>query len=212
MNVFRLAGDLSHLIAILILLLKIWRTQSCLGVSGKSICLYAIVFVSRYLDLFTHYVSAYNSFMKLFYISATFLTLYLIYKKFRVTYNWNNDTFKIQYLIVPCLALALVINRAFTFLEIMWTFSIYLESVAVLPQLFMISKTGEAESITTHYLFALGIYRAFYIMNWAYRYFFERYLDLIAIVAGCLQTVLYCDFFYLYVTKVIKGKRLSLPA
>ena len=42
-------------------------------------------------------------------------------------------------------------------------------SVAILPQLFMVSKTGEAESITSHYLFALGSYRALYILNWVYR-------------------------------------------
>ena len=31
MNVFRLAGDLSHLLAIVILLVKIWRSRSCAG-------------------------------------------------------------------------------------------------------------------------------------------------------------------------------------
>lgn len=34
-----------------------------------------------------------------------------------------------------------------------------------------------------------------------YRYYAEGFYDLIAIVAGIVQTVLYCDFFYLYVTK-----------
>jgi len=86
-------------------------------------------------------------------------------------------------------------------IQILWTFSIYLESVAILPQLFMISKTGEAETITSHYLFALGIYRGLYILNWIYRYYMEGFFDFIAVVAGCVQTVLYCDFFYLYVTK-----------
>lgn len=65
----------------------------------------------------------------------------------------------------------------------------------------MVSKTGEAESITSHYLFALGSYRALYILNWIYRYASEDHYDLIAIVAGIVQTVLYCDFFYLYITK-----------
>lgn len=73
-----------------------------------------------------------------------------------------------------------------------------------MPQLYMISKTGEAETITSHYLFALGSYRGLYIINWAYRFYMEEYYDLIAIVAGCVQTALYCDFFYLYITK---GKR-----
>ena len=89
----------------------------------------------------------------------------------------------------------------FIFLQILWTFSIYLESVAILPQLFMISKTGEAETITSHYLFALGAYRALYIVNWIYRYYFEGFYDFIAIVAGCVKTALYCYFFYLYITK-----------
>lgn len=31
MNIFRLAGDVSHLVAIIILLLKIWRSKSCAG-------------------------------------------------------------------------------------------------------------------------------------------------------------------------------------
>ena len=34
MNIFRLAGDVSHLAAIIILLLKIWKTRSCAGISG----------------------------------------------------------------------------------------------------------------------------------------------------------------------------------
>ncbi|KER21798.1 hypothetical protein T265_09958 [Opisthorchis viverrini] len=95
--------------------------------------------------------------------------------------------------------------------SVLWTFSIYLESVAILPQLFMISSTGQAETITAHYLFALGSYRAMYLLNWIYRYYTEDVYDLIAIVAGCVQTLLYIDFFYLYVTKVLKGKSLVLP-
>jgi ER lumen protein retaining receptor len=35
-----------------------------------------------------------------------------------------------------------------------------LESVAILPQLSLLQRTGEAEAITTRYLFALGSYRA----------------------------------------------------
>lgn len=85
----------------------------------------------------------------------------------------------------------------------LWTFSIYLEAVAILPQLFMVSKTGEAETITSHYLFALGSYRGFYILNWMYRYFQENFFDSIAVVAGVVQTILYADFFYLYITKGI---------
>ncbi|KYQ50332.1 ER lumen protein retaining receptor [Trachymyrmex zeteki] len=212
MNIFRLLGDLSHLLAIIILLLKIWKTRSCAGISGKSQILFAIVYTTRYLDLFTTFISAYNTFMKIVFIAASLATIFLMYVKFKATYDHNHDTFRIEFLILPAFILALLINHELSFIEVLWTFSIYLESVAILPQLFLVSKTGEAESITSHYLFALGSYRGLYLFNWVYRYYAEDHYDLIAIVAGLVQTVLYCDFFYLYITKVLKGKKLQLPA
>jgi len=150
--------------------------------------------------------------MKFVFVVSSLGTLYLMYLKFRATYDHNHDSFRIEFLLLPCVVLALLINHDFTVLEVLWTFSIYLESVAILPQLFLVSKTGEAESITSHYLFALGSYRALYILNWIYRYVAESHYDLIAIIAGIVQTILYCDFFYLYITKVLKGKKLQLPA
>lgn len=86
-------------------------------------------------------------------------------------------------------------------IQVLWSFSIWLESVAILPQLFMLQRTGEAETITTHYLFALGAYRGLYLLNWVYRYITEDYTDWIAWVAGLLQTALYSDFFYIYYTR-----------
>lgn len=66
--------------------------------------------------------------------------------------------------------LALLFHYRFTIPELLWSFSIFLEAVAILPQLFLLQRTGEAETITTHYLAALGAYRALYIPNWIYRY------------------------------------------
>lgn len=212
MNIFRLAGDLSHLLAIIVLLLKIWKTRSCAGISGKSQILFTIVYLTRYLDLVTTYISLYNSLMKLIFLLASGATVYMMYVKFKATYDHNHDSFRIEFLLAPAAVLALLINHEFTVMEILWTFSIYLEAVAILPQLFLVSKTGEAETITSHYLFALGSYRALYLLNWIYRYYSETHYDLIAIFAGVVQTILYCDFFYLYITKVLKGKKLQLPA
>merc|ERR1712168_995823 len=211
-NVFRLLGDLSHLGAIIILLLKIWKTRSCAGISGKTQAMFALVFITRYLDLFVHFVSLYNTVMKVIYIALSIGPCYLIFFKFKATYDGNHDSMRAEFLVVPAAGLACLINNDFSVLEILWTFSIYLEAVAILPQLFMISKTGEAETITSHYLFAQGSYRALYIANWIYRYYFENHIDWIAIVSGIVQTVLYCDFFYLYITKVVKGQKIVLPA
>lgn len=209
MNIFRLLGDLSHVLAIVLLLLKIWKTRSAAGISGKSQVLFAIVYITRYLDVFFTFISVYNTLMKVLFVSASCTTVFFIFQKFKPTYDGNHDTFRVEFAVVPSMVLALIFNYEFTPLEVAWAFSIYLESVAIMPQLFMVSKTGEAENITSHYLFALGAYRAFYILNWIYRYYEDGHVDPIAITAGVLQTVLYCDFFYLYVTKVLRGKRLQ---
>ncbi|CAF1029882.1 unnamed protein product [Didymodactylos carnosus] len=105
----------------------------------------------------------------------------------RSTYDRSHDTFHIEFPIIISAVLSLIWNHEFSVLEILWTFSIYLESVAVLPQLFMVSRTGEAETITSHYLFALGIYRFLYILNWIYRYYTEGFIDWISIVSGCMS-------------------------
>lgn len=190
------------------------------------------------------------------FLALSYATVYLIYMRFRNSYDSENDTFRVEFLLVPVIGLSFLENYAFTPMEvkthsnrifrgkkkqtkktlaqiwkqlswcnnkqqqsitvsfsfncsrtgvppiqILWTFSIFLEAVAIMPQLFMITKTGEAESITTHYLFFLGLYRALYIANWVWRYHTEGFFDQIAVVSGVVQTIFYCDFFYLYTTR-----------
>ncbi|XP_059103800.1 ER lumen protein-retaining receptor 3 [Peromyscus eremicus] len=201
MNVFRILGDLSHLLAMFLLLGKIWRSKSCAGISGKSQILFALVFTTRYLDLVSNFISIYNTVMKVVFLLCAYTTVYMIYWKFRKTFDSENDTFRLEFLLVPVIGLSFLVNYSYAPTEVLWTFSIYLESVAILPQLFMISKTGEAETITTHYLFFLGLYRALYLANWIWRYQTENFYDQISVVSGVVQTIFYCDFFYLYVTK-----------
>lgn len=52
--------------------------------SGKSQLLFAIVFCTRYLDLFVNFVSLYNTVMKILFIAASCATVYLVYIKFKV--------------------------------------------------------------------------------------------------------------------------------
>ncbi|KAF9196271.1 endoplasmic reticulum retention protein [Haplosporangium sp. Z 27] len=211
MNLFRLVADLMHLASIFILLLKMQKTRSVTGISFKTQVLYCVVFITRYLDLFNNFLSLYNTAMKIFFISSSLYIIYLMKIKFKATNDPRLDTFQVQYIVAGAAVLSLIANYAFTFQEVFWTFSVYLEAVAILPQLFMLTKTGEAEVITTHYLFALGGYRALYLVNWIYRYYTEQYVDWIVWVAGTVQTGLYCDFFYIYFTKVLKGAKFELP-
>jgi len=150
--------------------------------------------------------------MKLFFIGSSCYILFLMRVQFRPSHDPAIDTFKIEYLLGPSLILGLIFHYSFTLLEVLWAFSIYLEAVAILPQLFMVQRTGEAEAITTHYMAALGLYRGLYILNWIWRWFSEGTWDPVAVAAGLVQTGLYVDFFYVYFTKVLRGQKFELPA
>lgn len=217
MNPFRVLGDLSHLASILILIRTVRKTSVIDGISFKTQVLYALVFLTRYLDLFTfHWVSAYNSLMKIVFLASSVYIVVLLQRSKTtnpIAYKEMimRDSFKIQYILGMSFLLSLFFHHKFTVLETFWSFSVWLESFAILPQLFMLSKSSKAESLTVHYIFALGLYRALYIPNWILRYHKENRIDKIALTAGIVQTLVYSDFFYIYYKKVVKRGGVGLP-
>ncbi len=82
-----------------------------------------------------------------------------------------------------------------------WTFSIILESVCVLPQLLLLRQTTVPTVIDSFYLLTLGSYRAFSILNWILRYAYERHFEPIAVIFGIVQTAFYVDFAWVYWTR-----------
>merc|ERR1719253_1351378 len=193
---------MSHILSFMVLLHKIIKGKSAAGISLRTQEMYAVVFVARYIDLFWNFSSFYNIILKILFIGCSVTIVYIMrYGKPQVaTYNAELDAFPVQYLLGPCALLGLLINQDhMSPFEMVWAFSIYLEAVAILPQLFLLQKQGEVENLTSHFVFALGAYRAAYLINWLYRYFTEDdYLQRIVWVAGIVQTALYCDFFYHY--------------
>lgn len=91
-----------------------------LGISLKTQELYAIVFATRYLDIFTDFISLYNTLMKLIFLGSSFSIVWYIrhHKIVRRSYDKDQDTFRHLFLILPCFLLALVINEKFTFKEV----------------------------------------------------------------------------------------------
>ncbi|XP_039122957.1 ER lumen protein-retaining receptor-like [Dioscorea cayenensis subsp. rotundata] len=213
MNAFRLLADLTHLLSIIILLVKIRTTKSCAGISLKTQDLYVLVFISRYLDLFTRPLSLYNTPFKLVFLATSITIVYYMryHKVVKQTYNKDSDTFKHYFLILPCAVLAFFINPKFTFIEVLWSFSIYLEAVAILPQLVLLQSSSNIDNLTGNYVFMLGAYRALYLLNWIYRFFAEDVVRWIPWIAGLVQTALYADFFYYYIKSWRNNERLKLP-
>jgi ER lumen protein retaining receptor len=127
------------------------------------------VFLVRYLDLFMYFISLYNTSMKLFFIGSTMLIIYLmrIKKPFCSTYDSLGDTFPhLKVLLPAALVLAIIIHAGDTTWEFVWSFSLWLEALAFIPQIIMLNKIRVVENLTSHYVACLGLYRFFYILNW----------------------------------------------
>lgn len=123
MNVFRFAGDMCHIFSIVVLLLRLRVTKNAIGISVKTQELYLLVFVTRYLDLFTSYYSLYNSVMKVIYISSTALIIYTVRytEPFKSNYDSAQDSFlHWKFAVAPVAVIALITNlyQGFDFMEV----------------------------------------------------------------------------------------------
>lgn len=109
-NIFRLSGDLLHVVSILLLWMKMQKTRSCAGLSLKSQLLYFAVYVTRYLDLFyfSHFdlKHVYNFIMKCLFIGSQFAVLYYMWYRYRSSYNAKLDMVRIELILLPCFVLA----------------------------------------------------------------------------------------------------------
>lgn len=214
MNIFRYCGDFAHLLSFFIIFYKILTTKQVGGISLKTQVLYVIVFCTRYIDLLWNFASMYNWCMKILFIASSVGIVFIMLRghtigKLVVPYDPEQDCkWPIWWLIVPCLVMGIIwheYSAEHRFFEILWSFSVWLEAVAILPQVAVMQNEGECENVNSHYVAALGSYRAFYILNWIYRKFTDGYWHPIVVVGGILQTALYCDFFYYYITAKAKG-------
>lgn len=221
MNLFRLAGDMSHVFSIIILLLRLRVVKNAHGISVKTHELFLLVFVTRYLDLFTTFYSVYNSIMKVLYIFSTALIIFTVRgtQPFKSTYDKGQDAFlHWKFAVLPTAIVALITHllqhgSSIKVVDLLWMFSIYLESIAILPQLVLLQRYREVENLTGNYVFFMGAYRALYILNWVYRSYHEPLYQhhFVVYFCGVLQTLLYVDFFYYYLKSKAKGSKFTLP-
>merc|ERR1719414_502163 len=111
-----------------------------------------MVFILRYLDLLWSFISVYNTVMKIVFITGTVYLIYLMRFKPPIsqTYERSTDSFQYElYLLGPCCLLGLVTTEEYTLPEVFWTTSIWLESVAILPQLVLLQQIREVENLTS---------------------------------------------------------------
>eukprot|EP01035_Chromulina_nebulosa_P019201 gene19201-25051_t len=145
------------------------------------------------------------------------------YDRFGSLYIPNE--FGIVYLAVPCIILAILfhpsLNREWLS-DTCWCLSMYLEAVAMIPQIYMFQRQasdqgGFVEALIGHTVFALGFSRVFELVFWLAS--FRELADLngsrlpgyIVLISQLGQVVIMGDFFYYYFKSISKGLPMQLP-
>jgi len=182
-------GDGAHILGLFILVTTIIVRRNCKGVSGKSQLLLAFTYALRYIDLSTNLEQQSAIFIatKLYFILTSFLLVHLIYSTFRESYEQDKDNFPLSYLVVPVTFFAFLINHSSGLTEICWTWSIYMEVVALIPQFYVTWNGGSPPISVLLYVFLMVVYRALHIPRWVHEFGTTGTWDPILTIGGIVQ-------------------------
>ncbi|KAG2490680.1 hypothetical protein HYH03_010847 [Edaphochlamys debaryana] len=141
MDTALIGGGICHFLSRKLLLWQLIRNKTCRGISLRTQELFLIIYIFRYLDLLYLYVSLASTVIKVLHLLvALSIVLLMRYSPAASSYDADLDTFPSTVLIVPCLVLALFLNRVNLVIEICHSFSVYLEVLALIPQMVLMYK------------------------------------------------------------------------
>jgi ER lumen protein retaining receptor len=232
-------GAMARMFGFGILNVKTWKSRRASGVSIKTLQLYSLVFFFRLTSIFRHegYLPYDKSGDWLYHIIeliafiVTSSALYGCMVPFKGTYQADLDRFGefnvppgygAVYLAGPALIVAIFIHPSLNsdfMSDVAWTYSMYLESLALIPQLYMFQKqaSGVVELLTAHFVAALGFGRMMEFCFWMYSYHElatsagSKLPGYLALMSQVMQLVLLVDFFWYYFQAVKNATPLVLP-
>jgi len=211
-----------------LLTVKVYGSKSVKGLSSKMLELYVLFFASRLTStaLRNGYLpqDASGDYMYQFFDACSLILvlqlLYCVHKKFSHTYHDEHDNLALRPIVAPCFILALLVhgnlNKCF-FFDTCWAFSCNVESLVLVPQLWMMAvQGGKVDTVTAHFVACAVISGVMAFVFWWYNYEqVDRRSGGIAgkviIGAKALKLVLCADFAYYYAIALLEGMDVILP-
>lgn len=208
---------LIQLIASAILLYRIWNVRSVHGLSvDTQWCLLSST-ISRCIWTFKTRIvedSLWFTIVAVFEILAsTIAATYLVhsFRCLRHTTTRVTPTPLSAVILIPlALLVASIVNpgKWFNFSsQILVAFTMFVEAIALVPQLWLVRKIGDIEALTSHYIGLLVIARVVRMLFWVFMLFDGQWF-LCLFLADLLHTGLSADYLYLWIRKLRHGGRL----
>jgi hypothetical protein len=235
-------ASLTRCFAVTVLVTKLQQSKSAKGVSAKCLQCYAVVFVARLVSILRHegYLPYDRSGDWVYHcievasFAAVVVALGLTHVTYASTYDVTADAFTIPPLpnalgalviVVPAFVFAALfhpgLNKDFLS-DTTWTFAMYVESFAILPQLYLFQKQSKqvatVDYLIGHFVAALGFSRLVEMGFWM-NSFHEladrngnRHVGVLVLGTQIVHLVIMCDFYYFYAVAVKKGLPIQLPS
>lgn len=222
-------SSLVQMLSFIIIILKVIGYESCSGLSMNTALCYVIILASRLTStIFYHGYLPSDEAGDWFYQLTEIITLicstgllFLMKGKYNDTYDYQHDSLDYKYFVFPSLALAFLVHTSLNrnlITDVMWTFSMYLETAAIVPQLVLFhSKKGQIEKYTSHFVALQGLSRLFSLLFWYDTYvelnesqsnsysLLQEYCGYMIIASQVIQLIIMCDYYYFYFKSLWKG-------
>jgi len=194
------------------------------GLSARTLAIYAFalgfrlsstIFLDGYLPLddtgnYMHQIGDLGSLGMCLYALRELLT------RHRSSKEVESDPYlSVKNLVLGSLGMAILIHpdlNDWPTFDILWTAGLYADTIAMVPQLLMISKAGQVPGYTAHFIMAMAVSKLF--SAWFWYYGAENiarlhggfcWSSVAIIVAHAVQFLLLADFGYYYLKAAVMG-------
>ena len=228
-SLYFVLSSMAQTLSFVIIMLRVTQYQSCSGISINYLICFIIMILSRLItNIFSSYDIQIDIVNSIFLYLSQFISLlicfyllYLIYLVYPETSDKMLDNkIPFYYLLIPSLILAILFKPYIFrnwFFDLMFIYSIILESVAIYPQIILFSiKKGEIETYTSNFIAFQGLSTIFVLIFWYKNYFslndndsllFGGYSGYVVIGSEILQLIIMGYYFYLYFKSIMKRKK-----
>ncbi|XP_045832607.1 ER lumen protein-retaining receptor erd-2.2-like [Trifolium pratense] len=220
---FYFASGSIHIAGLVILVYKLFVYKTCSGLSLKFQELNA-AFLAIRLGLSIHMEGDYRTVFDCIYLLLTLTIIWLMRFRLKSSYIKEFDNMWLSFLVVPSAILAVLIHprspQYYWIARVIFAFTLYLETVAILPQIRYMQNAKMIETFTGYYVFALGISRFLALAYWIihiyetggrYLFFFGYgyYWMVVLQVIEFVQSFILADFCYYYIKSFMEGQLLK---
>jgi len=207
-----------------LLTMKVRATRSVAGISSKTLVMYVLCLCIRLcsttikkgyipVDRSGHY---FYQFMDMCTVALAMQLIFLCHKTYQHSYQEEHDTMPLLPLIIPSFILSCCVHGNLNrnlFFDIVWFFSLNLETVMMIPQLWMMSKIGgkvngfSAQFVATNMLKNV---MTFTFWSWAYTELADKETGANMVgnqimLAYVVQLLLGADFMFYYAKGMLEG-------